>query len=605
MVHNSHPFSMKWAQIKGKSGGMNLPKALTEFFDNDIDSQLKGGYTYMKSMMNPLTGKASLAIWSGGMGLKDIAHLYGLGVTIPKKGEGNIGDKNHGHSAAVAFMSPETIYSESRADGEVNALEFKCEAFNERVETMNTCENPDYRSIDVQEYMTVTSSRQDLYAGALSNLVKSVRTSELKDSMTAILNLTKPTYMLHILEFGVNHMYTNTLVDEELEKFFPSVSLHYSNILKDGYSIMFERNARGPTLLADASTSLSPLVDPNMFPPIHFNCTIYEQDAMKKETYLHAIVTCGGHERDFYITDTPFVNRRLKKTELVCEPNPLWTSPVQKGSFVFVYNCVGKDAFTRYSTALGSDLQGVDTTRGIYTDIFGRSLGKPYWSKGWQAARNSGYIGASLTIHSKKTANAYFGLQSNKHNSELADSHPVVQAFLDTTMKCMIANYSNYSKGTSTSGVKVWKTDTYFNKLLGKPEAEAEVEPPSPTPEPPAPTPEPPSPQPEPPSPQPEPEPTPEPPAPAPEPPAPEPPAPAPQPKPSPIIPEPVERKGLTFESANAGRLIAMDDTSLLGEIPALGQGAHLQKWFETMNSHVGYEKTKAVFMGLTLLCQP
>lgn len=305
MVHNSHPFSMKWAQIKGKSGGMNLPKALTEFFDNDIDSQLKDGYTYMKSIMNPLTGKASLAIWSGGMGLKDIAHLYGLGSTIPKKGEGNIGDKNHGHSAAVAFMSPETIYSESRSDGQVNALEFKCEAFNARVETMNTCENPDYRSIDVQEYMTVTSSRQELYAGALSNVVKSLRTSELKDSMSAIINLTKPSYMLHILEFGVNHMYTNTLVDEELEKFFPSISLHYSNILKSGYSIIFERNARGPTLLADASTCLSPLVDPNMFPPIHFNCTIYEQDGMKKETYLHAIVTCGGHEREFYITDTP------------------------------------------------------------------------------------------------------------------------------------------------------------------------------------------------------------------------------------------------------------------------------------------------------------
>jgi hypothetical protein len=47
-----------------------------------------------------------------------------------------------------------------------------------------------------------------------------------------------------------------------------------------------------------------------------------------------------------------------------------------------------------------------------------------------------------------------------------------------------------------------------------------------------------------------------------------------------------------------------MDDTTVLGEIPALGQGAHLQKWLETMNSHFGYEKTKAVFIGLTQLCQ-
>jgi hypothetical protein len=138
------------------------------------------------------------------------------------------------------------------------------------------------------------------------------------------------------------------------------------------------------------------------------------------------------------------------------------------GTFTLEYNCVSEESYKKHSSSLGSDLRGVDNTRGVYTNIYGRSLGKPYWaSKGWSAIRNSGYIGANLSINSKKVANSYFGLQSNKHNSELADSHVVVQAFLDVAMKCIIKNYSDYKKSTSKSGVKTWNTEKFFKQLLG------------------------------------------------------------------------------------------------------------------------------------------
>ena len=618
MVMNSHPFSMKWAQIKGKSGGMNLPKALTEFLDNDIDSQkgVANMFTYMKSFMNTVTNKACLLIWSNSVGLEDIAHLYGLGETIPKKGEGSIGDKNHGHSAAVAFLSPETMYSETRlADGRTRSLEFRVDAFNTVVDKMTTSEAMDYRKIDVKEYMTVEPFRTAARADYLAAVIKAIRAPEMKDSLANIMNMKTMPYMLHILEFGVDHPHTNTLLDAEISDFFPSLSLVYSSILKSGYSILFEPNARsGGLLRADAESALTPLIDPKTFVPISFNVDIYEYETpLRKETYLHISVTCGGHEREFYITDCPFVNKRLKKTELIHEPNPAWSNAVLVGNFSFEYNCIQEDIFKKYSTALGSDLRGVDNTRGIYTNIFGRILGKPYWSKAWSAARNSGYIGASLSIASKKIANLYFGLQSNKHNSELADSHPVIQAFLDIAMKCMIKNYSDYKRATSKSGVKVWRADKFFDQILGnkvdepapkkdgvkvadvanspdatnsasetasvsdstnsivesvesegetavaKPEQKKMDEPLKPlTAEPAKPL------------------------------------------EPTPKIPEPVERKGLTFEAASSGKLIAMDDTTVLGEIPGLSQSANLQKYFEVLNRQFGHEKAKRVFILLS-----
>jgi hypothetical protein len=66
--------------------------------------------------------------------------------------------------------------------------------------------------------------------------------------------------------------------------------------------------------------------------------------------------------------------------------------------------------------------------------------------------------------------------------------------------------------------------------------------------------------------------------------------------EPIPKIPESVTRVGLTFEAASSGKLIAMDNMTLLGEIPGLSQSANLQKYFETLNRMYGYEKAKKVF---------
>lgn len=605
---------MKWAQIRGKSGGMNFSKALTELIDNDIDSQLSltGSvkHTYIKSFTNPVTQKAYFLLVSNSQGLADIAHLYGLGATIVKKGEGSIGDKNHGHSAAIAFLSPDTIYSETRvAAGTTHSLMFRVGAFNAHVDTMADSPTADYRKIDVKEYMTVFGGRSEAQLETLLYAAKTLRTPEFKADFDEILSQTKSNYMFHILEFGSSHANMNTLLDGELIDFFPSLSLHYSSILKSGYTILFEPNAKSAALKkADSESALTPFVSVEQYPTITYLCSIYTVDSAVKETYLQVTVNCGGHERDFYITDTPFQNKRLKKSEVVQEPNPAWATLQQTlvGTFTFEYNCISEEAYKKYSTALGSDLRGVDNTRGVYTNIYGRTLGKPYWSKSWGAVRNSGYIGASLSINSKKVANTYFGLQSNKHNSELADSHPVVQAFLDVSMKCLIKNYSDYKKkGTSKSGVKAWNTEKFFKQLLGSKDDEPVVDEdksgtnsvvnsvsdseerlllPPPvtmlhsssglTPSAPAPSP-----------------------------------TPSVEPvvtsladllmPPSTRIPKPVERKGLTFEAASSGKLIGMDDAVVVAEIPGLGQSANLQKYFETMNREFGPDVTKSIFTSI------
>jgi hypothetical protein len=580
---------MKWAQIRGKSGGMNFPKALTEFIDNDIDAQSDSDsskQTYIKSFTNPVTHKAYLLLYSNSKGLADIAHLYGLGSSIVKKGEGSIGDKNHGHSAAVAFLSPDNIYSETRTSaGTTHSLEFRVAEFNAHVDTMADSPSADYRKIDVKQYMNVYSGRNDVQTETLLNAAKTLRTPELIDAFDEILAGNSPHYMLHMLEFGASHPHANTLLDGELIDFFPSISLHYSTILKKGYKILFEPNAKSNSLCrADSDSAVSPFVSVEQYPTIKYLCNIYEVNSPIKETYLQISVNCGGHERDFYVTDRPFLNKRLKKTEVVQEPNPAWAALEQSnmGTFTLEYNCVSEESYKKHSSSLGSDLRGVDNTRGVYTNIYGRSLGKPYWaSKGWSAIRNSGYIGANLSINSKKVANSYFGLQSNKHNSELADSHLVVQAFLDVAMKCIIKNYSDYKKSTSKSGVKTWNTEKFFKQLLGgKDESDANTAASTvsdsdgsdlkPAPVEPLVTP----------------------------------PLPAPVEHlvtPTPKIPKPVERKGLTFDAATSGKLIAMDDNIFLAEIPGLGQSTNLQKYFEVMNKQFGPDVTKGAFKTLAL----
>ena len=473
MVNNSQPYSLTWAQIRHKSGGLNLPKAVTEFIDNDIDAQKENsnGYSFMKSYYNESENIGYVAFWSESTGLTDIAHLYGLADEIVKKGDNNIGDKNHGHSAAVAYIRPNSIYSETKvlATQEIHSLEFKVAEFDARVENMNTGIEHDYRNIDVTSSMIVMNNKNQHFNTVLQIIANAVRTEDLKDDLLSIINGTKSSYMIHIMEFDNTHRYSQTLMDDELNEFLPSINLHYGDILRKGYQIVFESNASSiPTKFANTNTALSPILAPTKFRPITIMCTIYEcNNNNKKETFLQCVVVIGGHELTFYISDLSN-DARTKKPVIFHQAKPYYVHAIKEGTFTFQVNCVSEDVFTRHSNSLGTDLKGVDNTRGVYTEVFGRILGKPYWDKLWGAARNSGYVGAILSINSKKVVNKYFGLQSNKHNSELGDSHPVIQKLLEITMKGIIKNYSDYNCQTTKTGVTTWKYEDVFTHLFEK-----------------------------------------------------------------------------------------------------------------------------------------
>ena len=193
--HDSHPFSHKWTGIRGTSGGLTLFKAFSELYHNDRDSQ-KGndsGYSYTKSYFDAETKTSYILHWSASNGISQIEHLFSLGNTIHKKGADNIGDKNHGHAASVAFFNPTVMYSESKAlsNGNYQSLSFKVKEFDDRVEKMNTGEETDYRAISVKEYMKIRRDKDEMQHEIITKIKNSIDDNEMKSDLELILDSNK------------------------------------------------------------------------------------------------------------------------------------------------------------------------------------------------------------------------------------------------------------------------------------------------------------------------------------------------------------------------------------------------------------------------------
>ena len=477
-VNNALPFSMKWAQNKGKAGGMNLAKAYTEFIDNDIDSQGQTGYSNAKSFYDPSTKTAYFLLWSGGHGLSELPHLFGLGTTTPKKNSTMIGNFNHGHTAAVAYLNPTLYQALSKTTTSAPALlTFQTYAWDEAVSKIGALEESnDYRKVNVDEYMTVSNDWESIVS-ILKKITKGIRADTMSHDLKSIYDNEKESYILHLFTFDALHpLCQNFSIDAEIggvddtdKGFFPSLSLHYEGYLRDGYHICYEKNGKTPKnklLVADSSTTISPLVSVNTFPKISFHCTLHKgQYDGKDETYLSLYMTCSGHEYNYYITDIPSDGR--KKSQILTEMLSRWTDYTQVGDFTFDLNCPSEDAFKIHQKKLGTDLSSREDARGIYVQYRARNLGKPFWSTDlFGSARNSGFVGAVLKTDSKLFAKDFLGLQSNKHNSDLNDAHPVIKTFLQTTMKAIISNFTHYdNKDTCKTGIVSWNSQRVYDIL--------------------------------------------------------------------------------------------------------------------------------------------
>ena len=477
--HDSHPFSHKWTGIRGSSGGLTLFKAFSELYHNDRDSQ-KGndsGYSYTKSYFDTETKTSYLLHWSASNGITQIEHLFSLGNTIHKKGADNIGDKNHGHAASVAFFNPTSMYSESKAlsNGNYQSLSFKVKEFDDRVEKMNTGEETDYRAISVKEYMTIRRDKDEMQHEIITRIKNSIDDNEMKSDLESILDSNKPSYMLHLMIFDQNHLYSKSLIDDEYIELFKTISLYYGDILKENYTIKFEASSqpiKGPiTRIADSNTAISPTIEQDIHHPIHVTCSMNEYTNKKTkeiDTFIKGEMRVEGHNCTFYVENATSEKRKVYPIRF--ESKKEWEHAIEKGSFTLSLNCPSKQLFTAYSNRLGCDIKGIDEARGVLMKLFGCILGKPSWDKeSMGSQRNAGYFNIIVDMCSKNTANTYFGLKSNKHNSDLLDSHPIIRNFIGKIVKGIIDNYSSYKVSTSTSGVKLWDSDKVFNQLLGKP----------------------------------------------------------------------------------------------------------------------------------------
>ena len=477
--HDSHPFSHKWNTIRETSGGLTLFKAFSELYHNDRDSQAENssGYSYTKSYFDATTKTAHLLHISGSTGISEIEHLFSLASTIRKKGVNNIGDKNHGHAAAIAFFNPTTMYSETRslADGKYQSLMFRVKDFDKRVEKMNTGEENDYRAISVKDYMSIKREKDGAYNEILTKIKDSIVDSEMKTVLESILDSSKSSYMLHLMSFDQNHLYSKSLIDDEYNNLFNSISLYYGDILRDNYTIKFEASSspiKGPiTRIADSSTVISPTIEPDTYHPIHITCSMYEYTNKKTkevDTFMKGEMRVEGHNCEFYVENASSEKRKVYPIRF--ESKKEWENATEKGQFTLSLNCPSKSLFNTYANRLGSDIKGIDEARGVLMRMFGCFLGKPSWDKeSMGSQRNAGYFNIIVDMLSKNTANTYFGLKSNKHNSDLQDSHPIIRNFIGKIVKGIIDNYTNYKVSTSTSGIKVWDSDKVFKQLLGKP----------------------------------------------------------------------------------------------------------------------------------------
>jgi hypothetical protein len=480
VIQSGHPFSMKWNSIRQEAGGMSIAKAITEGIDNDIDANATE--TYIKSWKDPMSLTAYLLTFNNGNGLDDLPHLFGLGEKILKKAETKIGNYNHGHAATVGYFNPTSYHAYSKTSSSApKLLNFQVQDFDNDVAALSRGGgNSDYRAVDHTKYMSVSNSVTDINF-TLSHIAKKTQDSNMKVFLQQIISGTAPHFLVNLYTFKKGHRFYKESVDNELVNTFPSLSLTYNQPLSKGYKIVTEVSSTDEKKVgyivkkADKSTIISPICSRETYPSITFLCKMFSSE---NEDYIHSHVQLeNGESKDLYLTDKVDDGRKTVNTMF---PTTVfredWNSSAFKfeGDFRLDINCPSEAIFKAFSNSLGTDLKGVDNTRGIYTRYMDRGGGKPFWmpggvnNGGWPAARNSGHIGALLQSDDKRFIEKYLGLQSNKHNTDLSSSHALIKRFLTLVMTSIIAKYTGQGLATNTSGVKKWVLSDVCDMLMEK-----------------------------------------------------------------------------------------------------------------------------------------
>jgi hypothetical protein len=90
----------------------------------------------------------------------------------------------------------------------------------------------------------------------------------------------------------------------------------------------------------------------------------------------------------------------------------------------------------------------------------------PYFSKLWGAPRNAGGIRAELKFNNQSFAENYLSIQSQKHRTNLDNSHRILQGLFKYTIGNIIKKYSNYMTDTSSKGITHWNLNDVYNTIL-------------------------------------------------------------------------------------------------------------------------------------------
>jgi hypothetical protein len=259
-----------------------------------------------------------------------------------------------------------------------------------------------------------------------------------------------------------------TEINDEFLKNYKSLNLFYYKSLENKFNIDFQP-VSGEKISLTSKDAVNPLGS-SKFARILINGKIIQVDGNK--TYLSCELSIEGYSgsKKFWFVDTPV--DKIKRIRIV-EEEPVLTNMVEHGDFELRITVISDQETITQKDSTGF---GVDELRGLYCLYIDRILGMPYFSKLWGAARNAGGIRAELRFNNQSFAENYLLIQSQKHRTNLDNSHRILQGLFKSTIGNIIKKYSNYTTDSS-KGITHWNLNDVYNTILElQPKKEKEKE---------------------------------------------------------------------------------------------------------------------------------
>ena len=483
MAQEGQPFSATYNKLRGKAGGLTIGKSDTEFKDNSFDAKATYSFTKIAKLEGDISGIFIVQV-DNGEGCVELPHIYGLARAMPRKtGENTCGLFNHGHTAAIAFHNPESVYSESVHDSKFQSLSFTAGDFSAHIDASS--EN--LRNANITEYMKhMKGERLRSNEALLIKLAETVKSERMKAVLEGIIDNTTSSYMLHIIKLRSGSdipdlKYTNVLANERM---------YYYKSLTLGKIIWLE-TSEGVLVIADSTTAIDPLGDRDRFKVLASRLILKKSLKTKKLIGKLIFKNMGcDDERTLYMW---YDGDYRRKYPVIVKSQPdewLDDEPVLLTLHGLTNAISEKEAEEQINAVLnctkkgdrnpdGSDIAGVDDIRGVLFNFVHRILGKPYWRNGkqedygWGAARNSGHPRCVIEADGDKLMIAeILGLQSNKHNTNFDKCDNMIHHFLFSIFGIVIRQYTNctlngsHNPITKDGKTTPWNLDELTDHIL-------------------------------------------------------------------------------------------------------------------------------------------